>query len=253
MYYQATKQKPYLGKDWLNSLQPPTVFIKAYGGKPVHNLGSCIVYMHNEHKTYRTLCQVMNTKGYFILCREQAQQMNYTQYPEMQPPACAFTLETSLKDIAVKNEKRSNSQVEKDTLRQTNEKQPKDKFKSHKAGLIEPIVLDIEWRDHEIVVNDRTHRLPTTKEYLLREFANVFQGVGGLLGPPYHIRLKENYTPVQHTPWSVPVRMQWNIQSKVRQTDAGKYHNRCQSTHWVGELHCTSDQTRWKHQTMVGP
>ena len=164
--------------------------------------------MHNEHKTYRTLCQVMNRKGYFILGREQAQQMNYIQYQEIQPPKCEFTPETSLKAIAVKNDKGSSFQVEKDTPRQTNEKQPKDKFKLHKVGLTEPIVLVIEWREHEVVINDRAHKIPTTKEYLLKEFADVFQGVGRLPGPPYHIRLKENYIPVQHPLQSVPVRMQ---------------------------------------------
>ena len=129
--------------------------------------------MHNEHKIYRVLYQVTDAKGYFILCREQAQQMNYIQYPEIQSPTHAFTPETSLKAIAVKNDKRSSSQIEKDTPRQTNEKQPKDRFKSHKADLTEPIVPDIELRDHEIAVNDRTHRIPTTKEYLLKEFADV--------------------------------------------------------------------------------
>ena len=87
--------------------------------------------MHNEHKIYRVLCQVIDTKGYFILGTEHAQQMNYIQYPEIQPPTSAFMPETSPKAIAVKNDKRSSSRVEKDTQRQTNEKQPKDKFKSY--------------------------------------------------------------------------------------------------------------------------
>ena len=36
------------------------------------------------------------------------------------------------------------------------------------------------------------------KEYLLKEFTDVFQGVGRLPGQPYQIRMKENYTLVQH-------------------------------------------------------
>ena len=151
-------------------------------------------------------------------------------------PICTFTPETSVKIIAVESDKRLSSQVEKDSPRQTNEKhakdhnkntaahtqsngkeshttalpekQPKNISKLHKAGLIEPIVPDKELRDYEIIVNDRVHKIPTTKEYLLKEFADVFQGVGRLPGPPYHIRLVENYTQVQHPPWSVPVSMQ---------------------------------------------
>ena len=52
-----------------------------------------------------------------------------------------------------------------------------------------------------------------------------FKGVGSLPGPPYHVRLKENYTQVQHPPWSVPVAynteldrlVQENIKAKVNQ------------------------------------
>ena len=134
--------------------------------------------------------------------------MNYIQYLEIKPPTCTFTKETSLKTIDVDNNKGSSSQIQKDYPRQTNEKQPKNMSRLHKAGLIEPIVPNIEWRDYEIIVHDRVYKIPTTKEYLLKELADVFQGVGKLPGPPYHIRLKENYAPVQHPPQSVPVGMQ---------------------------------------------
>ena len=78
----------------------------------------------------------------------------------------------------------------------------------HKPALTEPVDPDIEWRDSESMVNDRVHTMPATKEDLLKEFGDVFQGVGSLPGTPYHTRLKEKYTPVQHPPCSVPVGMQ---------------------------------------------
>ena len=68
----AYKAGALFGQEWLDPLQPPMVYIEAYGGKPVHNLGSCIIYMHKLPKIYRVLCQVTNTKGYFILGREQS-------------------------------------------------------------------------------------------------------------------------------------------------------------------------------------
>ena len=46
--------------------------------------------------------------------------------------------------------------------------------KSHKPALTEAVVPDIEWRDSEVMVNDKVHKIPTTKEYLLKEFADVF-------------------------------------------------------------------------------
>ena len=93
----------------MTKLPPMMVYIKLYGGKPVHSLGPCIAYMHNGHKIYRVLCQVTDTKGYFILGREQDQEIYYIQYLQIQPPTCTFTPETSLKAIVVESDKRSSS------------------------------------------------------------------------------------------------------------------------------------------------
>ena len=188
--------------------------------------------MDTKYTEYYVRSQIQ--KGYFILGREQAQQMNYIQYPETQPPTCTFTPETSIKAIAVESDKRSSSQVEKGVQGRQMRKKPKDKSKPHKEGLIEPIVPDIEWRDHEIIVNDRAHKIPTTKECLLKKFADVFQGFGRLPGPPYHIRLKENYTLVQHPSQSVPVGMQSAYKAefdRVLQEDIITEVN--QHTEWV--------------------
>ena len=73
---------------------------------------------------------IADTKGYFILGREQAQQMSYIQYPKIQPPTCTFTPETSLKSIAVKIDKRSCYQIEMDSLRQANKKHVKNHNKN---------------------------------------------------------------------------------------------------------------------------
>ena len=46
------------------------------------------------------------------------------------------------------------------------------------------------------------------KTTLLKEYNDIFKGIGTLLGEPYHIRLKEDYKLVQHPPRSVSVAMQ---------------------------------------------
>ena len=50
--------------------------------------------------------------------------------------------------------------------------------------------------------------MPTTKEYILHEYADVFKGVGTLPGGPYNIKLKDSYKSVQHPPRSVLLGMQ---------------------------------------------
>ena len=71
-----------------------------------------------------------------------------------------------------------------------------------KHPLLKPHFSQLKWMFHR-----ENSCFEKSKEYLLKEFADVFQGVWSLPGPLYHIRLKENYTPVQHPPWSVPVGM----------------------------------------------
>ena len=54
----------------------------------------------------------------------------------------------------------------------------------------------VSWCKSSITINGKTHPLPTTKEYILHEYADVFKGVGTLPGGPYHIKLKESNKPV---------------------------------------------------------
>ena len=72
----------------------------------------------------------------------------------------------------------------------------------------EPKSAQVSWCKSSITINGKTHPLPTTKEYILHEYADVFKGVGTLPGGPYHIKLKDSYKPVQHRPRSVPLGMQ---------------------------------------------
>ena len=73
----------------------------------------------------------------------------------------------------------------------------------------EPVVPKIKWNTDSIECNGKVHKLPITKDYILKEYSDIFKGVGTLPGGPYHIRLKEQYRLVQHPPpGSVPVAMQ---------------------------------------------
>ena len=72
----------------------------------------------------------------------------------------------------------------------------------------EPVVPQIKWNTDSIEFIGKIHKLPITKDYMLREYSDIFKGVGTLPGGPYHIRLKEQYRLVQHPLRSVPVAMQ---------------------------------------------
>ena len=79
----------------------------------------------------------------------------------------------------------------------------------------EPVLPHIKWNTDSIQFNGKTHKLPITKEYILKEYNDVFKGVGTLPGGPYHIRLKEQYRPVQNPPRSVSIAMQTTYKTEL--------------------------------------
>ena len=52
-------------------------------------------------------------------------------------------------------------------------------------------------------IGGKTHPLPTTKEYLLKEYSDVFKGIGTLPEGSYYIQVKEDYKLVKHPPCQV--------------------------------------------------
>ena len=91
------------------------------------------------------------------------------------------------------------------------------------------------------------HPLPTTKEYILHEHADIFRGIGTLPGGPYHIKLKESYKPVQHPPTSVPLRMQSAYKAELdRLVKEGIITEVHDHTEWIS----TSDEGGRQSKTM---
>ena len=54
----------------------------------------------------------------------------------------------------------------------------------------------------------KKHPSPLTKEYLLKEYKDVFTGTGLFPGQPYHIEVDESIPPVQHPQRQVAVHLQ---------------------------------------------
>ena len=89
----------------------------------------------------------------------------------------------------------------------------------------EPKSAQVSWCKSSITINGKTHPLPTTKEYILHEYAHVFKGVRTLPGAPYHIKLKD----LQTNPAPTQVSAIGNavcLQGRVRQTSERRHHHR---------------------------
>ena len=72
---------------------------------------------------------------------------------------------------------------------------------------------------------------------MLKEYSDVFKGIGTLPGGPYHIRLKEQYKPVKHPPRSVPVAMQDAYKAEIdRLTKEGIITEVKEHTAWINSI-----------------
>ena len=101
----------------------------------------------------------------------------------------------------------------------------------------EPVVPEIKWNTDFIELNRKMHKLPITKDYTLKEYSDIFKGVRTLPGGPYHIRLKEQYRPVQHTPRSVPVAMQSAYKTELnRLVQEGIIIEVKEHTEWINSI-----------------
>ena len=213
-----------------NRLSPPTVRIKAYDDQEFKVMGSIVLYMYTSEKTDRVIWQVTNTMGVPILGRTEAKLMNYISYPEVHAPKSQEQSPVSMDSLKstdyVCNLETTNSSLQSkktvqsmDSLKTTpttdqtaqEEHRATTRAKSNTAQ--GPKSPQVSWCKNSVTINGKTHTLPTTKEYILHEYADVFKGVGTLPGGPYHIKLKDSF----HQSSTHPDQYHWECSLPTKQ------------------------------------
>ena len=71
-------------------------------------------------------------------------------------------------------------------------------------------------RNSSIILNGKEHSLTITKHYILKEYADLFNGIGTLPGQPYHIQLRKTMKLFNMHPCTVPVGMQQAYQAELQ-------------------------------------
>ena len=184
--------------------------------------------------------------GLIILGRAQAKVMGYVEFPKIKCPHTFTTYPTTSK---------MNCTIKTLTPETATRFPPTDSISAtprvhvHKSEstmatqvkqsrqTTEPVVPQIKWNTDSIELNGKIHNLPITKDYMLREYSDVFKGVGILPGGPYHIRLKEQYRLVQHPPRSVPVAIQSTYKAELnRLVKEGIITEVKEHTEWINLL-----------------
>ena len=182
--------------------------------------------------------------GPVILGRTQAKAMGYVQFPQIQWPHAFTTFPTTFRKLCTHKTPSAQGLYFMIKHISPGELNPKSFFTrlspektTHTKQLrhtTEPVLPQIKWNTNSIELNGKTHKLPITKEYILKEYNDIFKGIGTLPGGPYHIRLKEQYRPVQHPPRSVPVAMQTTYKAELdRLTKEGIITEVKEHTEWI--------------------
>ena len=174
--------------------------------------------MYTSEKTDRVIWQVTDTTGVPILGRAQAKLMNYISYPKIHPsqeqsPVSQDNLKSTdyVHSVKITNHSLQCTKIVQstDSLKtgpktdQTVQEEHRPAIKAKASTVHEPKAAKVPWCKSSITINGKTHPLPTTKEYILHKYADVFKCVGTLPGGPYHIKLKDSYKLVQHPPVKV--------------------------------------------------
>ena len=166
----------------------------------MHSLGSCVLHLHIDNKVFPTLFEVTNTTGPVILSRVQAKAMGNVQFPQIRWPHALTTFPDTSRNLCTHRTPKPKTALYSQAHIAT-KTQPQVSL--HKTGqreitlakqaqqTTEPVLPHIKWNTDSIQLNGKTHKLPITKEYTLREYHDIFKGIGTLPGGPYHIRLKE--------------------------------------------------------------
>ena len=179
--------------------------IEAYGGTPVTVIGKCTVLLHNTSgsQTEATF-QITRHNGYPIIGRNTSKDIGYISYPAVVCPPLHH--DPVIHDV-----------------------------KSLRQQIMTPQV--IKTTSSSITIDGTTHQLPISKEYVPSTFGDVFDGIGTLPGGEYHLKLKQNATPVQHAPRQVPEKKKDSYRAELeRLTKEGIIVKEDNHTPWINSI-----------------
>ena len=164
--------------------------------------------------------------------------MRYVNFPKIRQPHKPVTKINTSKGIHTLRVPTLHNNTS-NTANKTHTHQPAGAthMKQARQNSTVPVVPQIKWDENSIELDSKVHKLPITKEYMLKEYSDVFKGVGTLPGGPYYIRLKENYRPVQHPLRSILVAMQAAYRAELdRLTKEGIITEVQENTEWINPI-----------------
>ena len=156
----------------------------------MHSLGSCVLHLHVDNKAFPTVFEVTNMTGPIILGRTQAKAMGYVKFPKIKCPHTFTTYPTTSEQICtIKTAvpETATSFPTTDSMGATSRvhvhknESTKATHAKQSRQTTEPVVPQIKRKTDSTELNGKIHKLPITKDYMLKEYSDVFKGVGQLM------------------------------------------------------------------------
>lgn len=89
--------------------------------------------------------------------------------------------------------------------------------------------------DHQVHAVQETGTLPLTKESILRDFQNVFEGLGNIGNAT--IAVDPDVTPVQHAPRRIAVTLRQEVKTKLAELEKEKIIvKETEPTEWISSM-----------------
>ena len=86
-------------------------------------------------------------------------------------------------------------------------------------------------------VTEKGPKLITSKEMIMREYPDIFQGIGKFLGPDYHIQLDPSMPPKQTPCWPIPIHLKVQFQQEInKMLQAGVLVPVHEATPWINSF-----------------
>ena len=204
-------------------LQPSNVILKNVDASSVRPLGQFKCFLCWKGKYYRITMEVVDSdETPNILCREQTFFMNILK------PCFTVRKDDSASDMttpvpnATPPEAHEAQSADNTSSKQTtpvcelNPVTNKTEKTSSSSSMITDSAPNMAHSASVLSVHSKPTETPLTKESVLKNYSDIFQGLGKFPGEPYKLRVKPDSTPAKHRPQKVSLHLQDAFHEEVK-------------------------------------
>ena len=150
----------------------------------MHSLGFCVLHLHVDNIAFPAIFEVTNMTEPIILGGAQAKAMGYVEFPKIKCPHTFTTYSTTSKKICTiktlvpetaTNFPPTDSIGATPRVHVHKSESTKATQAKQSRQITEPVVPQIKWNTDSIELNGKIHKLPITKDYMLREYSDILK------------------------------------------------------------------------------